>query len=237
MIILTSDTDWVPDEILNYFLDIVDEYKAKITIFATHKLDGRDHEIGLHPNLETTYDKVKYQRYTSLQETVKLKKVFNSAIGTRSHGLNVCTDMLLYLPILGIRYDSSYLMSFQDNIHPYTIYPGVTEMPIHWMDIEILRFGKSLKFNNEILKEQQKSNSIYVYDFHPSHVFTNTSSLDFYYNIYKPHYSDVGFLEGLRDKKNFGTEDALIQLLEAIDSSKLTTMSEVCMDFEKNSKH
>ena len=233
MIVLTADTDWVPDKILNYFLDIVDEYGAKVTIFATHKLDGRNHEIGLHPNLQTTYDKQKSQRYTSLEETEKLKEIFQDAVGTRSHGLNVCTDMLLYLPKLGIRYDSSYLMSFQDNIHPYVIYPGVLEIPIHWMDIETMRFDRSLKFDSVVLKNQQASDAIYVYDFHPSHVFTNTFSLDFYYGTYKPHYFDVDFLEGKRNQKEFGTEDAMIQFLEVVDCDNLMNMRDICSDFEK----
>ncbi|AFU57534.1 hypothetical protein Ngar_c05910 [Candidatus Nitrososphaera gargensis Ga9.2] len=231
MIALTADTDWVPEKILNYFLDILDEYDATITIFATHEIDGRHHEIALHPNLETTYNKEKYQRHTSLETAEKLKKTFPQAIGMRSHGLNVCTDMLLFLPKIGLKYDSSYIMPFQDGIKPYIIYPGVLEIPIYWMDIEIMRFGKSLRFDSSVLREQQKSSTVYVYDFHPSHVFTNTCSLDFYYNTYRPNYHNVDFLEDQRNTKEFGAQDALVEMLEILDNSDLHLMSEIYEHF------
>lgn len=41
VITLSSDIDWAPNGSVEYYLDILDKYDAKITIFATHKIDGR----------------------------------------------------------------------------------------------------------------------------------------------------------------------------------------------------
>lgn len=41
VITLSSDIDWAPNGFVEYYLDILDKYDAKITIFATHKIDGR----------------------------------------------------------------------------------------------------------------------------------------------------------------------------------------------------
>jgi len=233
VIILTSDTDWVPDKVLDYFLDILDEYDAKATIFATNKVSCRNHEAAIHPYPEISYDKQGYARSSSFDTVENLKKVFPQALGTRSHGLIISTDLLMGLPVLGIGYDSTYLLTFQNNIRPYNIYPGLLEIPIHWMDIEIMRFGKSLRLDNDYLRRQERSKALYVYDFHPSHVFTNTFSLDFYYDVYKPHYTDLEYLEGKRNRNEFGTEDTLIQLLEVVDRTSLKVMKDIYLEWNE----
>ncbi|MEE8442795.1 MAG: hypothetical protein V3S37_03525, partial [Dehalococcoidia bacterium] len=56
MIAISLDTEWVPDEVLSYALDVILSYRVKLTIFATHptpvlrNLDPAQVEIGLHPN-------------------------------------------------------------------------------------------------------------------------------------------------------------------------------------------
>ena len=36
-IILTSDIDWAPEEVIQDFLDLLQSFKAKCTLFCTHQ--------------------------------------------------------------------------------------------------------------------------------------------------------------------------------------------------------
>ena len=75
VIALSSDLDWAPKEAIEYFLDILDEYNAKITIFATHRIDYRSHEIALHPNT------LSGNNYSDA--ITELRKIFPEAKGCR----------------------------------------------------------------------------------------------------------------------------------------------------------
>ena len=51
MIALTCDTDWAPDDVVDYFLSTVNDFQVKLTFFCTHHIDIHGgHELAVHPN-------------------------------------------------------------------------------------------------------------------------------------------------------------------------------------------
>ena len=65
-IFLTLDTDWACDEVLNYVIDIIEEYQnLKVTWFLTNKtkvlerlLKNEDFELGIHPNFNRLLEEI-----------------------------------------------------------------------------------------------------------------------------------------------------------------------------------
>lgn len=216
VIALSSDIDWAPNGSVEYYLNILDKYDTKITIFATHKIDGRSHEIALHPNTlggKTYSDAIN-----------ELLQIFPHAKGSRMHGLQVWSRLLLDLPKFGITYDSSYYLPDQ-KIKPYRIFQNLVEIPIFWED-DLAMMKNSLKIDKQSLKEQEKSEFLYLYNVHPLHVFMNTSDLESYYD-WKPYYHEIDQLKIRKNKERYGTEDALIDILDTVDASKLVSLSTI----------
>lgn len=219
VIALSSDLDWAPDAAVDYFLDVLDEYVCKITIFGTHKINYRKHEISLHPNT--------FKHRDHLDAIKEVHRLFPEAKGVRMHGLRVWSRLLLDLPKFNLRYDSSYFMPDQ-KIEPYEIFPGVFELPIFWED-DLAMIRGSLKVDKQRLKEQQDSNYLYLYNFHPIHVYMNTYDMNFY-DSWKDHYQHTIELEKRKNSDRYGTCDALKDLLDTIDTSRLSTMTEIIDD-------
>lgn len=82
------------------------------------------------------------------------------------------------LPKFGINYDSSYYLSDQ-KIKPYGIFQNLVEIPIFWED-DLAMMKNSLKIDKQSLKEQEKSEFLYLYNVHSLHVFMNTPDLESY---------------------------------------------------------
>lgn len=219
VIALSSDLDWAPNEIVDYYLDILAKFSAKITIFATHSIKNRDHEISLHPNTLTG------KNYN--EAIAELLKIYPNAKGSRMHGLQVWSRLLIDLPKHGIHYDSSYYMPDQ-KIKPYKIFPNLFEVPIFWED-DLAMMKNSLKINKEKLREEERSEFLYLYNIHPIHVFMNTDNMDSY-SQWKPHYHDVKELEKRRNDDKYGTENALFDILNTIDPSNLQTLDVITYD-------
>ena len=59
-ICITIDIDWSPQEFIDLVLDLLKSYNVKATFFATHKVNIKNHEVGIHPNFTNleNYDKV-----------------------------------------------------------------------------------------------------------------------------------------------------------------------------------
>jgi len=214
VIALSSDIDWAPKKAINHFLDILQKFNANITIFAPHKIDDTTHEIAIHPN--TTSGK----NYSdAISELVKL---FPNAKGCRMHGLQISSKLLIDLPKFGISYDSSFYIPNNEN-KPFQIFPNIVEIPIFWED-DLAMGNNSLKIDKLKIKEQENSQYLFVYDFHPIHVFMNTYDLEFY-ELWKSDYKNIHKLEKKRNLSKYGTENALFDILENIDTKKLSTLS------------
>lgn len=183
MIAITFDTDWIEESIIKE-LDLLNLVPGNMTFFCTDYypyLDGKENvEIGIHPRLDWNSDWIK--------KTKDLEKKFNSKIhGIRPHSLSHTQMYGIELAKMGYKYISQATYLYYEGLrvdrHPW----GIFELPIYYMDSMDFTFQLNWKTNNEafkfdiIEKALADENGLYVFDFHPIHLFLNSPSIEFYH--------------------------------------------------------
>ena len=111
-ICLTVDIDWAPEYMIRYLFDILDQYDARATIFATHDsallhalADEGRFEIGHHLYLGKGSDQGEDVEHASAY----LRSLYPQARGNRFHLLEHSYRDLQGLADLGYEYDVSTL--------------------------------------------------------------------------------------------------------------------------------
>ncbi len=223
---MTIDIEWSPQELIEYVLDILDDYKIKATLFATHKAElGNKYEIALHPY---------YKTEKSYQKTFdKLMDLFPHAKGVRSHRLLTEETLLLMYKEKGIHYTSNYMMANVAGILPINTIHGIMEIPIYYIDWSHL-MGKKFykKFSLEVLK--LKTPGLKVFDFHPFHIFLNSENMKRYEKVKKFYHNPEKIREHINNK-TVGIGTLFIELLEFIKKNRIKnyTMTEIYKRYSK----
>lgn len=193
LIAITFDTDWAPDELVDYCVELCLEYRVKVTLFCTHPGEDvsrkstnlmkrgypKDTELAIHP---------KFVRGVSFRETLALlSEEYPDAKGVRSHSILVGWEIIQAYEEVGIQYDSNFLLHFK-SVWPF-FYTGanngVLELPIYFMDQPYCGFA-SPKFHSSVFNIKR---GLRVFDFHPIHVYLNTNDLRVY-QAAKQYYHD-----------------------------------------------
>jgi len=225
-ICITIDVDWAPDEIMLGLFELMRDADLKATIFATHdspvlkSLDTERFEIGLHPNFNV--------RCANVEDAVRpLKDLYPQAQGARSHSLHVSSAILqLYLEN-GLTYESNAHLTLHEGLHPIIRYKGIVSIPMYWSDDTHFQLNRS--FNLEELRLAEPG--LKVLDFHPIHIFMNTSSAA-HYEEYKHHYQEP---EKLKDYINRGPGVGTLfqSLLAYIENNSLPTyrLDDICEQY------
>ena len=75
-----------------------------------------------------------------------------------------------------------------------------------------------------------------LFDFHPSHVYMNTRSLDEYENI-KQNYHDMDYLNSVKNSEKPGNRNIFFKILDFIEQNNIEhkTMVEINNLFRSNS--
>lgn len=171
MICLTFDTDWMPAEHMDEFLNRYPSLPAS-TFFRHSSTNGwvapLDHETGPHPTL------------TSLT-TSSLKRE-DYEVGIRSHSCVSSHMLSIEWANLGYQYQSTVTIPWTLCPQPWRTAWGIWELPISYMDNQDFWFSEnwpssrhdSLSRDNlrNILTRDEHS----VLDFHPLHIALNTRS-------------------------------------------------------------
>jgi hypothetical protein len=230
MFVITIDTEWVPQELLDETVKLLDDYSIQSTLFITNNYDFTnmsEHELSIHPNF---YQDGEISEI--LKKTISLLPA-NHSLGSRSHGLFSSTKMFVEYEKLGIKYDSNYFIPFATNPEPF-IFDGidVVEIPIFFADDNKLQ-SQDFKFNSIHLNDSGTK----VFLFHPSHIFMNTTSLEHYKQI-KNHYHDYEQLSKIRKLNEVGIRNMFTSLLEYIEKNNISTctMAEVNNNFRSKLK-
>lgn len=169
MFVVTMDTDWVPQFVLDHLLGLLSEAKVKATIFCTGVYDGIDaggHEVGLHPNLMS--DSTQGDGEEDILSS--LKSAMPEAVGVRTHRHYWHGGLLPLYKRHGIAYDSSLLMPLQPALRPYTLM-DIVRVPVWWSDG--FHFDRGLpmeRFDPPGLDQP----GLKVLLFHPIHVYLNS---------------------------------------------------------------
>jgi len=176
-IILTFDTDWVPQCLLERTLAVLEDANAKATIFCTGAYDlGTSglFEAGLHPNFLPGSTQGE-----TPEETLRwLLSIYPDAVGSRSHKYCWYSEIRGLLTSHGLLYDCSLLLIQQRCLQVYD-HLGLRRVATWWSDnVHLHRAAHSHRF----APEGVDSPGLKVLDFHPIHVALNTPNLEWYRN-------------------------------------------------------
>lgn len=169
MMVITFDTDWVPQFVLDHVLDILSSFSLKATFFCTGPYDGLEsnrYEVALHPNLMSDSTQGRSEKAV----IANLKSTLPEAIGIRTHRLYWHGGMFSLLKHNGITYDSSLLLPLQPYLAPFR-QNGLIRFPIWWSERVLCDSGSSFNgFNPPGLE----ATGLKVLLFHPIHIYANT---------------------------------------------------------------
>ena len=208
--VITIDTDWVTDRVLDDTLQLLADHGVDATLFMTNKtgVDTGNHEIALHPN------------YTSMdleRHFCERLNEFPEAKGVRSHSLFFSERLRAIYHKYNMEYQSNQMMYGVPDIKPYMFSPTALEIPVFFMDtFNYTMTGESAAFNADGILN---NNGLKVFDFHPIHIFMNTSSFA-HYDQFKQYYRDDKNLPEFKNTKIPGIRDWFIDLLKFIKEEK-----------------
>jgi len=187
-ICITLDVDWVKDEILEPIIQMIEQAGVKATLFATHQsplleeLNPQQFELGLHPN----FNQVNGDFEKPLRE---LKTLYPNAKGGRSHSLFVSSHILQLYMKYGLKYESNIFLFNHQNLQPVIRFKDFISIPFYWSDDKYISLGSTFTLNQLHLDAL----GLKVFNFHPIHIFMNTSS-ETHYESYRTHYQNPAIL-------------------------------------------
>jgi len=223
LIAIVFAIDWAPDEIIQYCIDLLEEYEVKATFFATHhseylkSLDSTRYEIGIHPNFNDGGD---YNRIIK-----ELKTVYPKAIGVCSHSLFQSSKILQLFIDNGLKYEMNTYVPLQEGLRPFTRLKGIVSIPFYWGDDG--HFSTKAVFGLSELRIHEKG--LKVCAFHPIHVFMNTNSVE-HYDSFKAFYQEADILKKCRNSER-GIQTLFIHLLQYLADNRVPTY--LCRDIYK----
>lgn len=217
-VVLTSDIDWAPEEVIQDFLDLLQSFNAKCTLFCTHesevisKCNSKLFEKAIHPNFNFS---LMEGMPIGAEETLnKILSLYPDAVGVRSHSMTSSTPLQFLFYEKGLKYDSNLFLPYHWDFLPFKSWTGLTTIPYHWEDD--VHFSYERNFEN-IPIEENKEFELMIFDFHPIHIFLNTDCEQTYLNAKKDYHDSKNLKKHINTSKA-GARDFLIKLLEACSS-------------------
>lgn len=234
-ILLSFDTDWAPDFVIEKIINILIKNRIKSTWFITHnspmidkiKKNTELFEIGLHPNFYPCSD----HGNTEEKILTNIQKLYPNATSIRTHGLyqnsRLFNKILDILP--NIKVDVSLYLPQLKQIEAFDLYitslKKLKRIPFVWEDD--MEF---LKSQNWSLNKFKKNKGITILNFHPIHVYLNSSNSKNYNEIKKKYriISEVPekFLKQFISK-NEGSRSMFDECIEYFKDNKSYKINEV----------
>jgi len=221
-IFLTFDLDWCSDEILEYTLEILEEYNVKATFFVTHNTKllhkinkNPNFDLGIHPNFNFLLNgNFKYGK--NIEEVIKFYlDIVPDAKYVRSHSLTQSSLILNFFKNLGLKYSCNTFIPFSSGIEikPFVLFNGLIECPHFWEDDIHLIY----KWKWEVEKFLNYK-GLKIFNFHPIHIFLNTNMLEKYEST-KKHIKNYKELKKFVNKTNYGVRYFLMDLICEVNKS------------------
>ena len=189
--LITIDTDWAPDWMIEEVAKPLIANNVKATWFVTHKSSAIDalrkydklFEIGLHPNfLQDSSQGNSYQEVIS-----SLLEIYPNTKTVRSHSLFQCGKVLkMLVEEYGIRIDCSIHLRKCANIEPFVVKystdgPLLCRVPHYFQD----NIDMSSALSWELKDNGLKKSGLKVFCFHPLHIILNSKNVEPYDNMKK----------------------------------------------------
>ena len=181
---LTFDIDWAPDFVILHCLELLDDARCKATFFATHstplnqEIVNRGHNLGIHPNFLPNSS-----QGSSVQEIIsECLSYAPDAWCMRTHALVQSSPLLheIFSKFPQLKLDVSLLMHRSTFSHKVQWdFDGVTfdRLLYNWEDDA--QFSSYKRDNSPDLFFGELT----VFDFHPIHVFLNSTDGSEYRNL------------------------------------------------------
>jgi hypothetical protein len=196
VIAITFDVDWAPDAVIEDVLGLLDKAGVRATFFATHGSAVlralRGHEIAIHPNFAGVKD---HQRHLD-----ELMSTYPDARGVRCHSYHQSTRILDLFVDRGLLYDSNILMFRVPGIHAFRNWNGLARIPVFWEDDVNCMVGGGW---DPAQLDLADPGALFVFDFHPIHVFLNTEG-SARYEAAKPHLKEPAKLAKMANPESSG---------------------------------
>lgn len=173
--VVTMDTDWAPQFVLDHALEMLAEYGLGGTVFCTGRYSiptDRGIEAALHPNFmpDSTQG-------SSAQEILSLLKgMWPDAVGCRSHRLFWHSGLREVLKAHGLLYDCSALLPLQPLDRPADS-GGLKHLSIWWSDNQHMIHDFAL---NGFDVPGRDAAGVKVLLFHPLLIYLNVGSREEY---------------------------------------------------------
>lgn len=226
-VVLTLDTDWAPDFVIDSVAELLIAHAVRATWFVTHespaigrlKQEPQLFELGIHPNFlpgSTHGD-------TPAAVLRHCMALVPEAVSVRTHGL-VQSALLLeeILNRTGIKVDVSLLLQHTPYLRPVEYqWQGRTllRIPYYWQDgFEMQRSAPCWRLPPLL----EVGDGLKVFDFHPIHVYLNSAKVGPYEALKQ---SVARLSEATPDEVNAyvqhgeGTQTLFLELIEHLASS------------------
>lgn len=223
MIAFTCDIDWAPEEVISDTISIFEEYDVKCTFFCTHEsavirsCNRELFELGIHPNFNPCLNGKAIPAEQVFDEIMDL---FPEAVGVRSHSMTQSTPLLKLFADKGLLYEANHFLPYHNHLRAFRLWNGLIRIPYCWEDDIHFMYGHSY---DELKIDLSNEDTLMVLDFHPIHIYTNTSKQSDYDKI-RPFYHEPEKLYQLRNRDVLGVRDLLLKTLDYVKGKNLRTM-------------
>lgn len=173
MLILTLDTNWAPQFVIDHALAILDEYDIPATFFCTSPYIFPPSPIieqALYPNLMPDST----QGVTEKECLYAMRSLYPDAVGIRTHRLYWHGLLPGLFKNVGMRYDSSLFLPLQSHLCPY-FEDKVIRYPIWWTDFFHMQSGFCTHFSSTPGLDEP---GMKVLLFHPLYIYLNTIDIN-----------------------------------------------------------
>jgi hypothetical protein len=222
--LITLDTDWANDGVLEDTANLLRVHGARSTWFITHDSpfireisSDDDFEMGIHPNFRNILNN---SATCSVEdEFERLLTIVPTARSWRSHGVIQGGDLAELARSYGLTHDSNDLVPFAAarGLRPWRTVTGLIKVPFRWVDEHAWE-----PWNQNDYRDYLALEDLFVVNFHPIHIFLNTSRGKTY-QLAKPFSASVKHLLEYREK-GFGSRAMFTELLEHIKHSQASSL-------------
>lgn len=175
--VITFDIEWAPDFAIQYCLELLDRFNVKATFFATHRTDynkeiiKKGHILGIHPNF-----------LPSSSHGNEVKEIINNCLNfspdawcMRSHSLVQSSPLLhdIFKQYPQLTLDVSLFMHRSNFAH-------LVKWDFYGVEFDRLLYNweDDAEFSKQRFSDSDDLffGKLTVYDFHPIHVYLNSSN-------------------------------------------------------------
>jgi hypothetical protein len=229
--LITLDTDFVSEEILEYALDIAVDYDIKINLFITGKYKVLEKynniEIYPHPNFDS-----QSSHGNTIESIAKYIESLNvSKLGYRSHKYIESNDINEYMKKQGYIFKSNICTDFS-YVHPFKSRCGLLEFPIMFEDGGYLKYHS---FNMEDVNRFFQGDTVITILFHPMHIALNSSdfitSRNLKDSITYNQYSELKMSDTENLRKKEGIETFFRELMSKLQKNDCFWFSDLINDY------